>query len=151
MATKRNLSLEDTNLNSTSLFATRKKTYQDIDLTFSAKPSSGEIYKKIDAAAVKQSVKTLLLTNTLEKPFDPYFGANLRGILFELVDENNEPEIERNIRNVIEVYEPRAEIPENGIQIDLSPDQNSVNVTVLFRIVNTGEEVEFTTSLNRLR
>ena len=68
-------SVEDGNLNSQPIIATRKVAYSDIDLTFTAKPS-GDIYKKVDAADVKQSVKNLLLTNYTEKPFNMLFGGN---------------------------------------------------------------------------
>lgn len=58
-------SIEDGNLSTKSITTTRQLTFTDIDLTFTAKPS-GEIYKKTDAAAVKQAIKNLLLTNKME-------------------------------------------------------------------------------------
>ena len=78
MATK--LSTEDGNLSVSTLIGTRTKLYKDIDLTFANKPS-GEIFKKESAAAVKQAVKNLMLTNHFEKPFQPRFGANFRDLL----------------------------------------------------------------------
>ena len=54
-------STEDTNL-SKSLISSRGTDYKDIDLAFAAKPA-GDVFKKTDAAAVKQAVKNLLLTN----------------------------------------------------------------------------------------
>ena len=56
---------------------TRSKTYKDIDLTFTAR-TSGDDFKKNDAAAVKQAVKNLLMTNRSEKPFDNYYGGNFK-------------------------------------------------------------------------
>ena len=64
MATK--LSAEDGNLGVSTLIGTRTKLYKDIDLTFANK-TSGEIFKKEDAAAVKQAVKNLILTNYFER------------------------------------------------------------------------------------
>ena len=92
MAT-RAFSIEDGNLNSRSIVTTRNKLFSDIDLTFSKRPS-GDIFKKVDAAAVKQAVKNLLLTNAFEKPFQPTFGGNLNALLFELVDDESSHEIE---------------------------------------------------------
>ena len=66
---------EDGNLEVIPITATRSKTYKDIDLTFTAR-TSGDIFKKNDAASVKQAVKNLLMTNRSEKPFDNYYGAN---------------------------------------------------------------------------
>ena len=66
-------SIEDTNLNA-SLISSRKINYRDIDLSFAAKPA-GDLFKKVDAASVKQAVKNLLLTNRGEKPFQPEFDV----------------------------------------------------------------------------
>jgi hypothetical protein len=56
----RAFAVEDGNLNTTSLVTSRNRLYKDIDLTFAKKPS-GEIYKKTDAAAVKQAVKNSII------------------------------------------------------------------------------------------
>ena len=141
-------SVEDGNLSSSLIKSSRAKVYKDIDLTFTVKPS-GEIYKKQDAAAVKQAIKNLLLTNFGEKPFNANFGANLRAWLFELADEDTEYDIERAIMAAIESYEPRAKLL--NVTAKVNPDGNDVQVTVVFQVISTSEEVTFTTTLARLR
>ena len=148
MAIRRVLSTEDGNLQKSTLISSRAVDYLDIDLTFAKRPS-GDIYKKKDAAAVKQSIKNLLLTDFYEKPFQPFFGANLRAMLFELADEDTEDEVEENIINAINKYEPRAEIL--TITVNVLPDQNDMRVSVYFKIISTEETVTFTTNLSRLR
>ena len=148
MAIRRVLSTEDGNLQKSTLISSRAVDYLDIDLTFAKRPS-GDIYKKKDAAAVKQSIKNLLLTDFYEKPFQPFFGANLRAMLFELADEDTEDEVEENIINAINKYEPRAEIL--TISVNVLPDQNNMRVSVYFNIISTQETVTFTTNLSRLR
>ena len=148
MAIRRVLSTEDGNLQKSTLISSRTVDYLDIDLTFAKRPS-GDIYKKKDAAAVKQSIKNLLLTDFYEKPFQPFFGGNLRAMLFELADEDIEDEVEENIRNAINKYEPRAEIL--TITVNVLPDQNDMRVSVYFKIISTEETVTFTTNLSRLR
>jgi phage baseplate assembly protein W len=149
MAINRSFSIEDGNTASSSIVATRIRDYSDVDLSFDSKPTSGEIYKKLDAAAVKQAIKILMLTNANEKVFDPYFGADLRSSLFELMDATDEESIKRNIRNVIAHYEPRVTV--ENIKVSVTPDQHSLDVLLVFKIVNSNEIVEFKTSLNRLR
>tara|TARA_Y100000385_G_C12934801_1_gene568405 strand:- start:289 stop:729 length:441 start_codon:yes stop_codon:yes gene_type:complete len=139
---------EDGNLSSSTIRSSRTKLYKDIDLSFIAKPS-GEIYKKQEAASVKQGVKNVLLTNLAEKPFNPKFGANLRSQLFDLADEDAEFDIERQILAAIETFEPRAKIL--NIRAIVQPDRNEVEVTVTFLVISTSEEVTFTTTLARLR
>ena len=148
MAIRRVLSTEDGNLQKSTLISSRAVDYLDIDLTFAKRPS-GDIYKKKDAAAVKQSIKNLLLTDFYEKPFQPFFGGNLRAMLFELADEDTEDEVEENIRTAINKYEPRAEIL--TITVNVLPDQNDMRVSVYFKIISTQETVTFTTNLSRLR
>lgn len=149
MAIRKAFAKEDTNIQTTTIATSRSKKYTDIDLTFTAKPTSGEIYKKTDAAAVKQAIKSLVLTNLLEKPFRPTYGGDVRAQLFELADNYTSPTIRRNIISNIERYEPRAEITE--LVVYVRPDNHSLDVTLEFKIVNTGETVEFTTTLSRLR
>jgi len=141
-------SVEDGNLSSSIIRSSKARISKDIDLTFTAKPS-GEIFKKQDAAAVKQAIKNLMLTNFGEKPFNPLFGANLRALLFELADPDTEYDIERAVINAIEAYEPRASIL--NVTVKSNPDGNEVKVNIVFRIISTSEEVTFTTTLARLR
>lgn len=149
MAITKSLSIEDRNLNSITRIVSKKTTaYKDIDLTMTPK-SNGDIFKKVDAAAVKQAVKNLILTNWYEKPFKPYFGSNIAGLLFELADDVYDNDIIIQVRNAIELYEPRAEVLD--IKSSVSHDNNSIDVTVVFKIVSTNEVVELSTQLNRLR
>jgi len=148
----KSLSIEDANLSSIStVVTTSNKEYSDIDISLAIKPTSADIYKKLNAESVKFAVKNLLLTNQGEKPFNPYFGGNLYNFLFELADEATEKNIIREVKNVIEVYEPRVDASTLRVRVDIKPDDNSVEVTVIFKIINTGELVEFTTVLSRLR
>lgn len=140
-------SIEDGNL-SASIITSRNKKYTDIDLTFTVKPS-GDIYKKFDAAAVKQSVKNLLLTSRYEKPFQPNFGANLNSALFALDTDYDPDFIQDLIADAIAKYEPRARVLE--ISLNLLPETNALDATIVFQVVNTDEVVSVDVSLTRLR
>jgi len=145
---KRSLSIEDGELNQRSLITTRTSDYSDIDGTFALR-TSGDVYKKIDAAAVKQSVKNIVMTNRLEKPFNPKFGGNLQKILFELMDEDSEDLVENYVRTAIERYETRAKVLEVDVSI---PDGiNTLNVRIVFQVVNSGEIVTLDTRIIRVR
>jgi len=148
MATNRVLSREDGNLSSASIITGRTTEYRDIDLSFRAKPN-GEIYNKKEAAAVKQAVKNLILTDYFEKPFEPFYGGNIRALLFELADEDIEDEVRENIIRAINSYEPRALI--RDIQVDYQETRNSITITIEFQITRTEEVIVLQTSLSRLR
>jgi phage baseplate assembly protein W len=147
MATKA-FSLQDGNLNKTTIKSARAREYIDIDLLFAERPS-GDIYKKKEAAAVKQAVKNLLLTSETEKPFNPTYGANLNSALFDL-DTNYEPKtISDLIANAISIYEPRANVL--SVTVNTIPERNELRATIEFEVINIGEVVTLELNLARLR
>lgn len=141
-------SVEDGNLNVKTIRSARSVSFLDLDLSFSPRPS-GDLYKKSDAAAVKQAVKNLLLTNITEKPFNSQFGGNLNDFLFELDTSTDANLLATRIVECIELYEPRARVID--IDINLFPDRNEVKVTVEFQVVSTSELITLDLSLTRLR
>jgi len=145
---RRSFAVEDGSLNTPAIVTSRARAYTDIDLLFKAK-GNGDLYKKNDAAAVKQAVKNLIQTNFHEKPFAPYFGANLRNMLFELAGNDVDYIVQEDIKAAIANYEPRAEVV--GIDVIARPDNNSIGVTLTFRVKNTDENVVLETSISRLR
>ena len=148
MATTRVLSNQDGNQNTSAIITSRSRLFRDIDLSFTAK-SNGEIYVKRDAAAVTQALKNLIQTNFFEKPFQPFFGANIRAMLFELVDDDSEEELAEQIIKTINAYEPRARLL--SLDVDINPDQNSLRVKIEYQVINTEEIITFTTNVARLR
>lgn len=143
----RALAAEDKDLTS-SLVIARSRKYKDIDLTF-AKKTSGEIYKKEDAAAVKQSIKTLLLTNRFEKPFNPRFGGDLRGQLFELLDSEVVEEVRERIKTQVEAFEPRAQIL--NLNVKANDEQNDLRVNLTVLVKSTSQQINFSFAVSRLR
>ena len=139
---------EDGNLSTRPITTSRTASYTDIDLTFTNK-SNGEIFKKTDAASVKQAVRNLLMTNKGEKPFNPHYGGNLNDYLFSLSEDIDNIEIENAIMLAIDAQEPRAAV--RGVQVLLKGDYNSIHVLVQFQVVNTLEIAELNLELTRLR
>lgn len=143
--------------------------YSDIDLSFTAKPGSpdsdgvfkGDIYKKKDVAAVIQSVENILLTNTLEKPFEPSFGGNLRQLLFDLNTAYSEKLISKLIEDSIRRWEPRVaevlsikyysgnDLIAQGIKDFRDYVMNNVRIDIELLIDNEGRVA--TVNMNRLR
>lgn len=139
---------EDTNQQSALLIGSRRVPYSDIDLSFQKRPI-GDIYKKTEAAAVKQAVKNLLLTNLTEKPFQPTFGGDLSKLLFELADDESSEILELAIITAIENWEPRAKVL--SVRANVTPDNNTARIRVTFRVLNLEEEVTLETTVTRLR
>ena len=145
----RKLANDDGNLNGLSIISSRNRQYRDIDLTFQAKPGSGDIYVSRDAAAVKQAVRNLIMTNPTEVPFAPTQGAGIRSYLFELADSFTAFEIETAIRNTIKNHERRARI--KNVRVRVKRDGNAADVTIEFVVVSTQETVILNATIERLR
>ncbi len=141
-------SIEDGNLATKSIISSQTRTYSDIDLKF-AKKTTGDIFKKTNAAAVKQSIKNILMTNETEKPFDPEFGGNLQAMLFSLDTDIDEDDIKDMIISSVSAEEPRASIID--VKVNSTPDFHSINVDVVFQILASQETETLNVSLTRLR
>lgn len=141
-------SIQDGNQFGRGIIGARQLPYSDIDLTFTNKPA-GDIFKKTSVAAVRQSVKNLLMTNRTEKPFNTDFGGNLSDFLFELYTEDDATLLADQIRDVVQLFEPRAKILD--VEVNFNGDRNEIRVSVTFKVVSIGEVVTLELNLLRIR
>ena len=126
------------------------RQYKDLDLFFDKKNVSKDITKITDIAAVKRSIRNLVLTNHYEKPFHPEIGSGVRDMLFEPMSALTAHVLTRKIEDVIENFEPRAKIISVSAQPNL--DRNEYRVTINFFVLNAPTElVDLTLFLERLR
>ena len=126
------------------------RQYRDLDLFFAKIQSSKDIRKVTDIAAVKRSVRNLVLLNKYEKPFHPEIGSGIRSILFENMSQIAAFTLSKMIEDVITNFEPRVRL----ISVTASPnlDRNEYEVTIEFFVVNTPTElVDLTVFLEVLR
>lgn len=129
--------------------ARNTRTYTDIDLNFLAGPSTGDIAKKYDDNAIKQSVRNLILTNHYERLFHPEIGSQISSLLFEPADQMMKAMLHQSITNTIINYEPRVRL--TNVEINLNPDNNAVYVSITFNILNTEQPVTVNMILQRTR
>ena len=128
---------------------TARRWYTDIDLNITPHPSSGDLVLKKDNDAVKRSLRNIMLTNNFERPFKPNFGANLRGLLFELADDLTKFEIRSQIMEAVEAYEPRVRV--NQIDLQQSRTGNDMHVSLIYGIVGIQEPQQVEVILQRVR
>ena len=84
------------------------RIYSDFDLSFAANPVTGDVAKKYDVNAVKQSLKTLVLTRFYERPFQPKLGSPIYALLFENIDVITANRLQLELEILINKYEPRV-------------------------------------------
>ena len=126
-----------------------REVYSDIDLSFLSHPITGKLTRKINREAVKQSVKSLILTDYYERPFKSDIGCGIRALLFENFHPAITQQMEDAIRETISNYEPRAVL--HSLDIQAKPDQHELNVTVVFFVTNDPEPISLNVLLERVR
>ena len=126
-----------------------REVYSDIDLVFLSHPITGKLTRKINREAVKQSVKSLILTDYYERPFKSDIGCGIRALLFENFHPAIIQQMDDAIREVISNYEPRAVI--HSVNISANPDQNDLSVSIVFFITNDPEPISLNVLLERVR
>lgn len=125
------------------------RTYKDLDLDFLPHPIKKDIGKKVDANAIVQSLKNLILLNHYEKPFHPEIGSNVRKMLFEPVDSVTANLLSKEITDVINNFEPRVKL--ENVRVEENFDGNGFDVTMTFFIVNLPNPISVSFFLERLR
>ena len=126
-----------------------KRQYRDLDLNFNIHPVRKDVTKHISEMAVINSIKNLILMNHYEKPFQPDIGSNVRKLLFENLDVVTAMSIEREIKQVIKNYEPRATV--QGISVSPDYDNNGFGVTIEFSVNNVSNPITISFLLERTR
>ena len=108
--------------------------YKDFSISFKSNPGTGDFSTLKNEEAIKQAVRNIVLTAKGEKLFQPQFGSEVRGLLFE----NYSPFMNQVIIDEITLclinFEPRIKV----ISIDLDTDNydlNALSVTMDYVIV----------------
>ena len=132
-----------------TVISSSSRQYKDLDLNFLIHPVRKDINKHKDEMAVINSIKNLMMTNHYERPFQPDLGSNLRRLLFENLDKITAISMEREIRQVVQNYESRAQIKTLDIIPDV--DNNGFSVRMEFYIMNMTDPVTINFFLERVR
>jgi len=121
----------------------------DFHKDLSLVPGKGDIARKSNEEAVKESIKNLVLTGRGERPFQPDLGCDVRELLFENATPQTLELMKTTIENVIKTYEPRCNLI--GVDVTGAIDSNTISITIVFTLINTLEPVSFNIILDRIR
>jgi len=125
------------------------RDFRDLDLSFNIHPVRKDVNVHKSERAVINSIKNLVLTNHYERPFQPELGSNIRRLLFENVDSVMAAQIEREIEETIENFEPRAQI--SNVTAIAAPDENKYNIVMEFFVINNPNPITINFFLERIR
>ena len=123
--------------------------YKDFDLSFTKNPNTKDIARRVDVQAVKQALKSLLLTQYYEKPFQPNFGSPIRGLLFQPVDLVTGTNLATEIKRCIQNFEKRVVV--EYVEVYPEVDQNAFRCKIFFYIRGIKNLQELGIVLERVR
>ena len=92
----------------TSSGALPSRAFKDFDLSFRRNPVTNDVNTLKNENAIKEAVKNIVRYNFYEKPFLPNYGGNIPGALFENYVGGDSALIEDQIKDIINLYEPRV-------------------------------------------
>ena len=86
----------------------QQEYFSDFLSTFDKSPLSNDLARLTDAAAIRQSVRNLVLTNLGERLFEPNVGSTVYKSLFDNFSQFTAQDIKNSILNTINYNEKRA-------------------------------------------
>lgn len=109
-----------------------------VNLPFTAKGVFNSTYTTRDA--IKANLINYFLTDKRERVLNPTFGSGIKVLLFENVTEELLLTLKTRILKEIASYFPRIEV--KNLQIQSTPDTNTVNVYMSYSIKNSNVDDE---------
>ena len=116
------------------------KSFRDFSLTFEKNAVTNDVLSLKNEAAIKGSVKNIVLYNFYEKPFDPLFGGNVIGLLFENASPSQSADLQSRIADAINIHEPRVVHLETKAL--WTEDRNQLDVSIRYVILGIPPKVD---------
>ena len=129
--------------------ANNTRVFSDLDFNFTLNPVTRDVTRRYDEDAVKTALKNLILTNNYERPFHSEIGSPIKKLLFEPATPMLGAMLKRTISDVINTFEPRVNIID--INTVVNPDEESIDISIEFTILNTTAPITLDLTLERTR
>lgn len=113
------------------------RSFKDVALSFSRNPQTADINILTNESAIKQAIKNVVLTRPGEKLFEPLFGSEVSGLLFENFDFILADQLRTEVITAIETFEPRVVL--DDVTVEWLEEDHAVEIGVTYTIV--GESV----------
>ena len=116
------------------------KSFRDFSLTFEKNAVTNDVLSLKNEAAIKASVRNIIMYNFFEKPFNPLFGGNVVGLLFENASPTQAADLESRIADAINIHEPRvAHLETRALWTE---DRNQLDVSIRYVILGIPPKVD---------
>ena len=118
----------------------QSKSFRDFSLTFEKNAVTNDVLSLKNEAAIKASVKNIILYNFFEKRVDPMFGGNVVGLLFENASPSQAADLQSRIADAINIHEPRvAHLETKALWTE---DRNQLDVSIRYVILGIPPKVD---------
>lgn len=124
--------------------------FTDFAINFDRNPQTNSLKILVNEEAVSQRLKNILLIRPMEIPYSR-MGSRIKNYLFGLFDDLDETkELVDEIKGAIQEWEPA--VANIRVKAKFSPDDlNSLNINVIYDLVNVKDNIEFTTLIKKVR
>lgn len=115
------------------LTAEQMDFYSDIPADFRRDEKNNDLGVVKNISAVQQSMVGIISTKKGSRPFNPNFGCDIHGSLFENMTDASMFTIEKSISSAIQQFEPRVRL--QNVAITPNYDQNEYIVTIYYQLI----------------
>lgn len=127
----------------------KQEYYSDFLNDFESHPITHSIARVTNEESIKQAVRNLILTDMGERPFEPTVGSNIRASLFEPLSPITAQNIQFYIHNAITQHEKRINLLD--VIVKPSVKEDGYDISVLFSVINSSNQITLNLILRRIR
>ena len=109
--------------------------FKDISMTFQSNPLNNDLIAIKNENAIARSVRNIVFTLPGEKFFNQTFGSRISESLFDNIDDITAAIIVDEIRESIDINEPRVNLRDVKAYPDY--DNNSFDVIITYDVIGT--------------
>jgi len=124
--------------------------FSDFLNNFGTTPFGNQLGRVTNEQAIRQSLKNIIKTNIGERLFQPLMGSNVYKALFDPNDIVITSSLEFYIETAIMNWEPRVTLTDVIVEQDPLND-NGINITIYYYIVNNTTPLSLSMVLKRVR
>ena len=124
--------------------------FKDISMTFQSNPLNDDLIAIKNENAVARSIRNIVFTLPGEKFFSASFGSRITESLFENIDDINATLIADEIRESININEPRVEL--RNVEAFADFKNNGFDVIITYNVIGSeipSQELQFVLQSSR--
>ena len=120
------------------------RNFKDVSMSFKINPLNNDLVALKNTTAISRSVRNIIFTTPGEKFFEPTFGSRVSQMLFENMDDITAISIRDEIKNSIDIFEPRVQL--TGVRVNPDFESNQYNAVITYKIIGADipeQQLEF--------